>query len=129
MLETLQGIETKPSETPAVRPQVKPPQDAPYLHLAEVSMGEHTIAFWDHRLHRSLPKGVTRLELFCVLHDERGDAPLEKARYWRSFVQSPVKIGFEESADKKTATYYARWANENGDVGPWSSPVSKSVVV
>jgi hypothetical protein len=65
--------------------------------------------------------------LFIAVTHGPGDAPLDDARYWRSFVNSPAHIGYSERVDKKTATYYARWANEDGDVGPWSNPVSKTI--
>ena len=130
---TLDAIETRPTSTPERTPvaeqtRIKPPQSAPTLFIAGISIGGHSVGFADSLRSSGWPKEADRLELFFALTDERDDAPLAKARYWRIFVQSPIEIRFDEAADKKTCTYYARWANEQGDVGPWSLPVSKTVV-
>ena len=131
MLKTLDNVETKPCSDVQKQqlPAPKPPQDAPSLHVAGIGFGTHTLVFAATRGRYEIPKDAVRLELFLALTDGPDDAPLSQARYWRSFVQSPITIQFAHDQDKKTATYYARWANENGEVGPWSTAVSKTIAV
>ena len=131
MLKSLDNVETKPSsdEQRQEMPETKPPQDEPLLHVAGIGFGTHTLVFAAGRGRREIPKDAVRLELFHALTDGPDHAPLSQARYMRSFLKSPITIQFEEYLDKKTATYYARWANENGQVGPWSTAVSKTIAV
>lgn len=107
----------------------KTPKEAPYVVVESIEFGAHVLRFGRNDGRLGMPKGVVRLELFYVLHTARDHAPLGKAEYWRSFVESPIRVSFDVNHDKLTATYYARWANAYGDVGPWSEPFSKTIVV
>ena len=51
------------------------------------------------------------------------------------YVQKPLTWSVEEARllakkakdNKKIATYWGRWANSKGQVGPWSLPVSMTI--
>ena len=55
---------------------------------------------------------------------EEESAPLAQAQFYGKFTRNPIEVDFTEEQDGKVATYYARWASQRGDTGPWSVPVS-----
>ena len=57
----------------------------------------------------------------AIAADEVDDP--EAATFYSCVARNPVGVEFTAADDGKTATYFARWANNSGEVGPWSQPV------
>ncbi len=109
--------------------RIRPPHSYPFL----------AVAGWGPALQRLRAKdddrfppaalarcGVVALHVYRAL----GDAPLtdpSTCPLLAVVTRSTITSSFESKDDGKVATYFARWTNAKGQMGPWSSPVSMRV--
>lgn len=107
------------------RDPIHVPQSSPILTVLGSTPGSHTVRFadWHTPDSRKKPFGAANLQLFVAVGEEPEGDP-SKARFVGAFTQNPVGVLFDSEDNKKTATYYARWASRRGEVGPWSIGVS-----
>lgn len=118
------------------------PQTSPRLGLMGVTPGMHTLSIEDsiEDAQRKKPFGATRWELFMTLigpdeivpqsptlPDERGIAtigdtaqPVRWAWYVGSFTRFRAAVRHPQPPQPMRAVYWARWANNRGEFGPWS---------
>ena len=76
---------------------------------------------------RSKPLGAIGLQLFVAV--AAGSVNDPAVAPFRAFVtRQPYAVGFEPADNGKIATYFARWQNGKGETGPWSNPISFTIV-
>jgi hypothetical protein len=49
------------------------------------------------------------------------------ATFYGAVTRNPVPVAFNPADNGKQATYFARWADRKGQVGPWSLPVTMAI--
>lgn len=117
---------TLPDQTPSPIPA---PVTAPLLNVIGATPGVHTLRYADANTpdKRSKPAGAIGLQLFVAIASGVINDPAVAP--FRAFVtRQPYGINFNPADNGKIATYFARWQNRKGEVGPWSNAVSFTVV-
>jgi hypothetical protein len=97
----------------------------PVLEIAKIGTGFQDLKARDESsgTRRARPAGSVGLLLYRAVADDAVSDPSQAQ--FLVFVGRPQTQATFESADRgKTATYFARWTNARGEVGPWSQPVS-----
>jgi hypothetical protein len=104
------------------------PTTPPLLNILGNLPGTQTLRFSDSTTpdSKAKPFGASELQLFLAIGTEE-PAPISSAQFYGKFTRNPIEVDFTEADDKKTATYYARWASQRGEVGPWSLPVTMTI--
>ena len=107
---------------------VPPPSTKPELSIARIDVGVQEVLARDEGAGavRARPRGSVGLLLYRAV----GAAPVGSAdeATFLTFVGNPRVASTFDAADRgKFATYFARWTNARGEVGPWSNPVSASI--
>jgi hypothetical protein len=110
------------------RSPIPAPSSSPLLDVIGATPGQHTLRFADSGSpdSRKKPFGAMNLQLFRVVGTAPANTP-DDADFVGAITKNPVEVGFDFSEAGKTATYFARWANRRGEVGPWSAPVSMTI--
>jgi len=107
---------------------VPPPTTVPVLAIAQMRQGLQEVRVTDEATPNSRARAVgsAGMLLFRVV----GVAPVNDPSQ-AQFLAFTGKTSFEctyPSADNgKTATYFARWTNAKGEMGPWSQPMPVSI--
>lgn len=104
------------------------PSSSPLLKVVGATPGIQVLRYQDSGspTSRRKPFGVSFLELWVAVGDD--DAPgIDQARPAGLYTANPVTVKFDHAADRKRATYWARWINRRGRPGPWSLPVGMSI--
>jgi hypothetical protein len=119
-------IGVKPPTT--TRSPVGPPDEAPVIAVLGATFGSHTVRYMDPDGGDSVrkPGSATNLQVYRAI----GPAAVTDeaaTTFYNSFRRNPIAIEFDHADDGKVATYFARWANAKGEVGPWSAPVSMRI--
>jgi hypothetical protein len=70
-----------------------------------------------------MPFGAVCLQLFVAVGDEIA-TDSDQARFVGSFTKAKAEVNYDASDGGKVATYFARWASQRGETGPFSLPVS-----
>jgi hypothetical protein len=108
---------------------VPPPASSPLINVIAATPGEHTLRFSDSNApdKRGKPAGTIGLQLFvAVASGAVGDPAVAP---FKAFVtRQPYAVAFEPADNGKLATYFARWQNGKGDVGPWSTAITFTIV-
>jgi hypothetical protein len=117
---------TLPDRTPTVVPA---PVTVPLLNVLAATPGEHTLRYSDAAApdRRGKPAGSVALQLFAAVGVSNVQDPAE-ARFYAVVTRQPYAVRYPRSENGRVATYFARWQNRKGDVGPWSNPISFTVV-
>jgi hypothetical protein len=109
-----------PSRTP-----MPSPTEMAVIAVLGGMLGSHTLRYLDPDGGESArkPFGCTNLQIY------RGIAAAEIAdvaqtAFYDAVRKNPIASAFDHADDGKVATYFARWANAKGQVGPWSAGVS-----
>jgi hypothetical protein len=110
------------------RAPVPPPGTPPLLSVAIATAGVQQLRYADLATPDSgaKPAGVASLQLYVALGTEPTLDP-EAAEFHGLYTRNPVTVNFDAADGGKVATYFARWTNTKGEVGPWSTPVSQRV--
>jgi hypothetical protein len=107
---------------------VPPPATRPVLAIARMTQGAMEVRATDEATpnRRARPNGAAGLLLFRAIGPSPVNDP-EQATFL-TFVGKPeVQSTFSPADNGKIATYFARWTNSKGEVGPWSQGVSGSI--
>lgn len=105
------------------------PVTAPLLNLIGATPLEHTMRFSDQNTpdKRGKPFGVIGMQLFKFIG---ATPPAGTTEYlFHSFItRQPLSVDFGDDDVGKKAYYIGRWQNGKGETGPWSAPVSLTIV-
>jgi hypothetical protein len=107
---------------------VPPPSTVPVLAMASMRQGLQVVRATDESTpsSRARPEGAAGMLLFRTVAEGPVTDP-EQARFL-AFTGKPEHTCEYLPADNgKTATYFARWTNAKGEMGPWSQPLPVSI--
>lgn len=107
---------------------VPPPSTYPMLSIAGMGQGNQTLRAADQLTpsKRARPTGTAGLLVFRAVGTTPATEPTQAA--FLSFVTRAEFVAHFDAADNgKTATYFARWTNSKGEVGPWSPAASMPI--
>ncbi len=107
------------------REPIDAPNTSPLINVLGNGPGQQTLRYADATTpdSRAKPFGYANLQLFLGVGTEES-MPLSQCQFYGAFTRNPIDVDFDETQDGQVATYYARWANQKGEVGPWSVPIS-----
>jgi hypothetical protein len=109
------------------------PATSPLLNFVAAGVMADVLFFRDSMTpkSRAKPPGAERLELFSAYLDEgakcSGELPPENKKYEGSFKKNPINVPLDFSMGNRRPTFWARWAGFDGEVGPWSLPISRAI--
>lgn len=104
---------------------VPPPSTYPLLTIDSFNLGKLELHAADQNTpdKKARPAGTSGLLLFSSVADEPASTPT--GLEFNAFLTRPKFENTFDPADAgKTVTYFARWTNGKGELGPWSPPVS-----
>ena len=113
--------DTQPSPVP-------PPSTYPMLGVTGMGVGIQDLHANDQATpdRRAKPAGTAGLLLFRAVGTAAATDPSQCS--FLSFVsKTEFKSHFTSADNGKTATYFARWTNSKGEVGPWSPAASMPI--
>ena len=122
------GLKLNVGVTPP-NPQRTPrpaPSTQPVISVVGATEGSQTLTFRDSVTGRNKPPGVTNIQVYRVIAPEAVQ-DRAGAELYSAFSRNPIGVEFSEADDGKVATYFARWADAKGQVGPWSLPTSMRI--
>ena len=104
------------------------PDSSPLLNVLGATPGSQTVRFSDSATPDSAakPLGAECIQLFVAIKDA-ATVNEDDGQFYGAFSRNPIAVGFAPEDDGKMATYFARWANNRGEVGPWSLAVSMRI--
>lgn len=107
---------------------VPPPSTAPRITFAGMRPGLQDILAADETTpsKRAKPAGAAGLLLFRAVGPAAVSDP-EQCRFLSFVTRAEFSSSFDPAENGKTATYFARWTNSKGQVGPWSMPASMPI--
>lgn len=110
------------------RTPITVPASSPLMNVLAATPGSHTLRYADTMTPDSAAKpfGAASIQIFRTI----GPEPTTDdgaALFYGAFTKNPIGVAFDAADDGKVATYYARWADRKGQVGPWSLPVSMRI--
>lgn len=107
---------------------VPPPATAPRITFAGMRPGLQDIVAADETTpsKRAKPPGSAGLLLFRAIGPASVSDP-EQCRFLSFVTRAAFTSAFDPADNGKTATYFARWTNAKGEVGPWSMPASMPI--
>ena len=112
-----------PSRTP-----INVPNSSPLMNIIGATPGSHTLRYADTSTpdSKKKPFGAMNLQLFVAVGTAAATDPTA-ARFYGAFTTNPVGVEFNSADNGKQATYFARWADRKGAVGPWSLPITMAI--
>jgi hypothetical protein len=110
------------------RDPINCPATSPILSIIAATPGAQTLRFADSMTPETgkKPFGATELQLFVHVADTATEDP-DAASFYGKFTKNPVGVAFSPTDKGKEATYFARWGDRKGSVGPWSLPVTMTI--
>lgn len=117
----LHVADTEPSPVPA-------PSTFPLLTINGAGPGTQTLRAADQETptRRAKPAGAAGMLLFRTIATTPSDDP-ENALFLGFVTRAEYVSSFNSGDDGKVATYFARWTNAKGEMGPWSAPISMRI--
>lgn len=108
---------------------VNVPDTSPLLRIIAATPGMHTLAYADTftPTSRAKPFGAACLHLVMDVSFDGQPPSLERAKFVGSFTRQPMLVHHVPEHRGRQATYWGRWANRRGEMGPWSLPVSFTI--
>lgn len=107
---------------------VPAPSTKPVLSIALTDQGYMNLTAADEATpsKRARPTGSVGMLLYRAVAADSVNDPAQAT--FLTFVGKPAATSNFTSADRgKVATYFARWTNARGEVGPWSNAVSGAI--
>lgn len=104
---------------------IPPPSTYPRLSIGSFNMGTLALTAADQFTpdRKARPAGTSGLLLFSTVGEAAVTEPV--GLDFNAFLTRPnYQNTFTVADSGKTVTYFARWTNAKGKVGPWSPPVS-----
>jgi hypothetical protein len=107
---------------------VPPPATFPQLTVAEPMRGVQDVRAHDSATpdRRSKPMGAAGMLVFRNIGTTAVSNPAECA-FLKFISRTELVSQFDPADNGKVATYFARWTNAKGEVGPWSPAVSMPI--
>ncbi len=104
------------------------PATAPLIALIAMSQGTHDLRATDLLTsgRRAKPAGAVGLLLFRAVAESPTASP-DDARFLSFVTRGEYQSRFGPEHTGKVATYFARWTNAKGEVGPWSHATSMPI--
>jgi hypothetical protein len=111
------------------RSPIPPPSTSPMITLIGATPGALTARFADTNTpaKRAMPSGVEGLQVYVAIGATEVSDP-RVAGFRSTVTKQPFALSFEAADNGKTATVFARWMNRKGQTGPWSNPISMTIV-
>lgn len=105
-----------------------PPSTRPVLAIARMMQGTQEVRATDEATpnRRARPIGSAGLLLYRAVGTTPVNDP-EGSTFLTFVGKTSVNSQFAPADNGKVATYFARWTNSKGEVGPWSQGVSGSI--
>jgi hypothetical protein len=124
------GLHVRDTQPPPRAPPTPVPTPTSYPVLAVAGMGQGLqdlrAADQNTPAKRGRPAGTAGLLLFRAVTTTPVSDPTQAG--FLSFVtRAEYQSHFISADNGKTATYFARWTNSKGEVGPWGPPVSMPI--
>lgn len=106
------------------------PSTLPIIDLQVASIGIHQLVFADTVTPtlRAKPEGVTAGQLFQDITAIGIGGVLANARIIGTFTKTPMVIALNAGDNGQLATYWLRWINLKGEVGPFSAATTAVVM-
>lgn len=104
---------------------IPPPSTYPLLTIDSFNLGTLSLHAADQNTpdKKARPAGTSGLLLFSVIATTPATDPTGLS--FDAFLTKPkFQNTFDPSDSGKTVTYFARWTNGKGELGPWSPPVN-----
>lgn len=110
------------------REPIDPPSTSPLINIVGQTPGVQSLRVADSTTpdSRARPFGCANVQLFLGIGTTE-PLPQAQCQFLGAFTRSHIDVDFSETDDGKLATFYARWANQKGEVGPWSLPISMRI--
>lgn len=107
---------------------VPPPTTYPLLTINGAGPGMQDLRAADQATptRRAKPHGSAGLLVFRTVGTTAASDPTN-APFLGFVTKAEFVSSFTSADDGKIATYFARWTNAKGEVGPWSAPVSMRI--
>jgi hypothetical protein len=107
---------------------VPPPATVPVLAILNMRQGLQEVRATDESTpsSRARPAGSAGMLLFRAVAEEAVTDP-EQARFLAFTGKTDFACEYGPADNGKTATYFARWTNAKGEMGPWSQPMPVSI--
>lgn len=107
---------------------VPPPSTMPVLRIDRIEQGFQNVSATDEATpnRRARPAGSVGLLLYRAVGPDAVNDPAD-ATFVTFVGKASVRSSFTAADRGKTVTYFARWTNARGEVGPWSRGVSASI--
>jgi len=117
----LHVADTQPTPVPA-------PVTYPLLSISGMGQGLQDLRAADQATptKRAKPAGAVGLLLFRSVAETPTSEPTDAA-FLAYVSQGKFTSNFSPADNGKTATYFARWTNSKGEVGPWGPPASMPI--
>ena len=105
------------------------PTTKPLPRLEQSGRLRHTIHFVDETTpnRRAKPQGIRGCQIW-VFVGETPPARPEDFRYLGTDTRTPYLSEFDPEDGGELAHYYLRWVNTRDEPGPWSDPISGSIL-
>jgi hypothetical protein len=109
------------------RTPVPPPSTSPVLEVVDTESGTQALAVRDTGSpRRGKPAGVAGVLVYRAVTTDPVSVPGDTA-FLVFTSKTGVTSNFTTGDRGKMATYFARWTNAKGEVGPWSDAVSAPI--
>lgn len=107
---------------------VPPPSTRPELAVVKTGAGFQTVTATDEATpsKRARPAGSVGLLIYRAVAEDAVSTPAS-AQFLTFVGKAAAQSNFTAADRGKTATYFARWTNARGEVGPWSDGVSAPI--
>jgi hypothetical protein len=119
------GLRVNPSPDPVLSP-IPAPAEAPGLAVVGIARGAHTVRVFREEQAGgggggARPRGATGLLVFRAVAEDIERDP-SRAAFLALVTRATFASAFSPADRGKLATYFARWTNAKGKLGPWSLP-------
>lgn len=105
------------------------PTTRPLPRLEQSGRLRHTIHFVDESTptRRAKPKGVRGCQIWVYVGETPPPKP-EEFQYLGTDTRTPYLNEFDPEDGGEVAHYYLRWVNTKDEPGPWSDPISATIL-
>lgn len=112
------------------RTAVPAPSSSPLLDLTFATSGIHQIEYADINTPslKAKPPGVVNAQAYMEVHAIGTPSDLANAMFLGAFTRTPIVVSLDPADNGMEATYWARWQNRKGEVGPFGSPTSGTIM-
>ena len=108
---------------------IPPPASQPLIAIIGATPLQHTLRYSDANTpdSRSKPEGVDGMVLYRTIA-ATGQEDQTAGLFNQLVTRQPFASDFDPEDVGKVCTYFARWYNRKGELGPWSTPINMVIV-